>query len=335
LVKHHLLMSITAQRRDISDPEVIKKFAGIVRDEAHLDHLYCLTVADMRATNESLWNSWKANLLEELYFNTKRAFLRGLEKPVDLRAKIRENQQQAIELLNVLSVDEEKLQVLWSNFKADYFLRYSPVQIAWHCRHILDHDTSKPLVLISPIPYRGGTEVFIYTKASANLFANTAALLNSKRLSIHDAKIITSKTGYAANTFVVLDQRGKTINDDARAAEIAQSLALKLDKPVSIVIKSQPISERLKQFKIPTQVSFIESNNKNRTLIEIVALDRPGLLSSFAQVLQSHKIQIHTAKITTFGEKAEDVFTVSNANGEALSEDQQSQLNEGLSGDLK
>jgi len=294
----------------------------------------------MRATNESLWNSWKANLLEELYFNTKRAFRRGLEKPVDLRAKIRENQQKAIEVLNEVVVEgivieEEKIKALWNNFKADYFLRYSPEQIAWHSRHILKHNTSKPLVLISPIPYRGGTEVFIYTKARANLFANTVALLNSKKLSVHDAKIITTKTAYAANTFVVLDQRGKVINDNGRTSEIAKSLALQLGKPASITVKSQPISKRLKQFKIPTIVSFIESNNKNRTLIEIVALDRPGLLSNFAQVFQSHKIKIHTAKITTFGEKAEDVFTVSNANGEALNEDEQHQLNEKLSGDLK
>ncbi|XQW86171.1 [protein-PII] uridylyltransferase [Thalassotalea piscium] len=223
LVKYHLLMSVTAQRRDIADPDVIKNFASIVRDEAHLDYLYCLTVADMRATNEFIWNSWKSNLLQELYYTTKRAFRRGLEKPVDLRAKIRENQDQA-KLLLADKIEVDKISTLWRGFKADYFLRYSPEQIAWHSEHIIQHDKSKPMVLISPKAYRGGTEVFVYTKDNAKIFATIVTLLGSKSLSIHDAKIITSKGRYTANTFVILDQQGHAINDSHRALDIAQSL---------------------------------------------------------------------------------------------------------------
>ncbi|WP_274050476.1 [protein-PII] uridylyltransferase [Thalassomonas haliotis] len=334
LVKHHLLMSVTAQRRDISDPDVIRQFGEIVRDEAHLDYLYCLTVADMRATNESLWNSWKANLLEELYFNTKRAFRRGLEKPVDLRAKIRENQDMAMTLLAEQHLDNEILQKLWREFKADYFLRYSPAQIAWHSRNIIGHDKRKPLVLISTTPYRGGTEVFIYTKGRSGIFATTVALLSGKKLSIHDAKIITSKTGYTLNTFVVLDSHGKAINDSYRAQETAAALARKLSQQSLSDVTLQPISKRLKQFKLPTQVSFIDNNTKRTTLVEIVALDRPGLLASIAQVFQDCKIKIHSAKITTFGEKAEDVFTVSNSDNIALTEAEQAELTSRLCDDI-
>jgi [protein-PII] uridylyltransferase len=334
LVKHHLLMSITAQRRDISDQDVIAQFGGIVRDEAHLDYLYCLTVADMRATNESLWNSWKANLLEELYFTTKRAFRRGLEKPVDLRAQIRENQREAIELLGNGEVNNEDLQTLWSDFKADYFLRYSPKQIAWHCAHITQHDSSRPLVLISPKPYRGGTEVFVYTKQKANIFASTVALLGSKKLSIHDAKIITSKSGFTLNTFVVLDKRGKPVVDVYRSKEISRALSKILKQDKLVAIKTQPISKRFKQVNIPTRVSFIESKTKNTTLLEIVAVDRPGLLASFALVFKDDKINIHSAKITTFGERAEDVFTVSNSEHTALSQQQQQALNDKLCADI-
>jgi len=330
LVEQHLTMSVTAQRRDISDPEVIQKFGEIVRDEAHLDYLYCLTVADMRATNESLWNSWKANLLQELYFNTKRAFRRGLEKPVDLRAKIRENQQQAIELLSVETLEQTDVLTLWKEFKADYFLRYSPAQISWHTKHILQHDRTIPLVLISSESYRGGTEVFIFTKERAHIFANSVTLLGNKKLSIHDAKIITSKTGYTVNTFVVLDQRHKPIDDKFRANEIAKNLVKALSKDKLSSVSFKPVSKRLKSFNVPTQVEFIKTNKKGSTLIEIVAMDRPSLLASFAQVFQNLQINIHSAKITTFGERAEDVFTITNANNEALSEQEKIQLEEQL-----
>ncbi|MEW6990969.1 [protein-PII] uridylyltransferase [Colwelliaceae bacterium 6441] len=322
LVKQHLLMSVTAQRRDISDPEVIKRFANIVRDEAHLDYLYCLTVADMRATNESLWNSWKENLLEELYYSTKRAFRSGLEKPVDLRSKIRENQQQAMSLLVDVNFDQNDINALWSEFKADYFLRYAPEQIVWHCQHILTHDKNEPLVLISPTPYRGGTEVFVYTKDKPNIFANIVSLLRSKCFSIHDAKIISTKTGFTANTFVILNQQGKAIDDSYRALEVAQSLTniLKQKNPQ---IKMKPLAKRLEQFHIPTQVSFVETKTNRSTLIEIVALDYPGLLAEFANIFQECKLHIHSAKITTFGEKVEDVFIVSNHEEKALTAQEQ------------
>jgi len=325
LVKHHLLMSVTAQRRDISDPDVIKRFAEIVRDEAHLDYLYCLTVADMRATNESLWNSWKANLLEELYFNTKRAFRRGLEKPVDLRAKIRENQAQALEIINSETTEAEQLSTLWREFKADYFLRYTPQQIAWHSTNILKHNKEMPLVLISPKPYRGGTEVFVYTKEKTNIFFNIVSLLGSKRLSIHDAKVTTTKDGYTVNTFIVLDKKGKAINESYRALAISQALIASLSGSYR-AIKARPLAKKLKQFKVPTQVDFIESSSKNRTMLEIVALDHPGILANIAQIFQKCKLHIHSAKITTFGEKVEDVFTVSNADNLALNESERKKL---------
>ena len=335
LVKHHLLMSVTAQRRDISDERVIQTFGEIVRDEAHLDFLYCLTVADMRATNESLWNGWKANLLEELYFNTKQAFRRGLEKPVDLRSKIRENKRLAIELLTAVDIEKSEVSALWHDFKSDYFLRYTPEQISWHGQNILSHKNDSPLVIISPIPYRGGTQVFIYTKVHNAIFASTVALLTTKKLSIHDAKIITSKSGYTLNTFVVLDQRGKAIKDIERTAEIAHSITKTLTEKTLTEktltqIKIQPISKRLKHFKTPTRVSFIKINGKRGSLLEIVSADRPGLLAIISQIFRDKNINIHSAKITTFGEKIEDVFTISNSNNQALTTDEQAELSKTL-----
>ncbi|WP_246028888.1 [protein-PII] uridylyltransferase [Litorilituus sediminis] len=326
LVDNHLLMSITAQRRDISDENVIRTFGEIVRDEAHLNYLYCLTVADMRATNESLWNGWKANLLEDLYFNTLRAFRHGLEKPVEIRSKIRENQQQAFELLTQAGIEEQVIKSLWAEFKVDYFLRYSPEQIARHNQHIINHNREKPLVLISPEPYRGGTEVFIFTKEKVNTFASTVSLLGTKKLSIHDAKIITTKTGYTVNTFIVLDSRGKTLKESYRIDEICQALTQRLSQDNVCDIPLRVPTKHIKEFKVPMQVNFIKLHAKNRTMIEIIALDRPGLLASIGQVFQQEKVNIHSAKITTFGEKADDVFTISTLENKALNEQEKQAL---------
>ncbi|SET33489.1 [protein-PII] uridylyltransferase [Thalassotalea agarivorans] len=334
LVEQHLTMSITAQRRDISDEQVIKEFADIVSDEQRLDLLYCLTVADMRATNESLWNSWKANLLEELYYSTKQAFRRGLEKPVDLSEKINENKEQAQTLLVDFKVDSDAVELLWQEFKEDYFLRYSPEQIAWHTRHILNHDRSKPLVLISPKPYRGGTEVFVFTKEKENIFANTVMTLGSKRLSIHDAKIITSKTGFTVNTFVILDQRNKPIDDNYRALEIANALTECLSRDKAVSQRSSAMPKHLKPFNVKTRTTFIDKPEASQTMLEIVALDHPGLLAGFASVFQRCNIHIHSAKITTFGEKAEDMFMISNAQNQPLSEHEKQELTELLSNDV-
>jgi [protein-PII] uridylyltransferase len=318
LVEHHLLMSVTAQRRDINDENVIQTFGEIVRDEAHLNYLYCLTVADMRGTNESLWNNWKANLLEELYFNTLSAFRHGLEKPVETRSKIRENQQQALTLLSENNIDEQSIKALWNEFRVDYFLRYSPEQIARQCQYILEHDREKPLVLISSVPYRGGTEVFIFTKEKINTFANTVAFLVTKKLSIHDAKIISTKTGYTVNTFVVLDSRNKPLRERFYTKEMSQDLVDRLEKDDICELPEPKIARHMKKFKVPLRVNFIKIHSKNRTMVEIIALDRPGLLSNIAQVFQQAQINIHSAKITTFGEKADDVFTISSADNDAL-----------------
>lgn len=326
LVEHHLLMSVTAQRRDINDENVIRTFGEIVRDEAHLNYLYCLTVADMRGTNESLWNNWKANLLEELYFNTLSAFRHGLEKPVEVRSKIRENQQQALTLLNENNVDEQSIKALWREFRIDYFLRYSPEQIARQCQNIIEHDREKPLVLISPVPYRGGTEVFIFTKEKNNTFANTVSFLVTKKLSIHDAKIITTKTGYTVNTFVVLDSRNKPLRERFYTKEMSQTLVDRLQQVDICDLPEPKLARHMKKFKVPLRVNFIKIHAKNRTMIEIIALDRPGLLSNISQVFLEARVNIHSAKITTFGEKADDVFTISTEEDDALTKEEQEAL---------
>lgn len=334
LVESHLLMSVTAQRRDISDENVIRTFGEIVRDEAHLDYLYCLTVADMRATNESLWNSWKANLLQDLYFNTLRAFRRGLSKQVETRSKIRENQQQALDILAETDIDQNDFIELWREFRVDYFLRYSPEQIARHCQRIIGHDRNEPLVIVNTKPYRGGTEVFVFAKEKLNTFASTVDLLGTKKLSIHDAKIISTKTGYTVNTFIVLDARGKALKENYQTQAIAEALSVKLKQDDFCDIPLQPIRREVKQFQFPLKVSFIKIKAKSKTMIEIITLDRPRVLANIAQVFQQLKINIHSAKITTFGEKADDVFTISTSENTALNDEEKQILEDKLTQEL-
>lgn len=331
LVRQHLLMSVTAQRRDIYDPDVISEFAGLVRDELRLDFLYALTVADICATNDHLWNDWKGSLLRELYFATQKALRRGLENPPDLRLRIRENQRQARQILTQLDTSEAQIKSLWSRFTANYFLRHTPEQIAWHSRHIIAHGNSqRPLVQISQQPGRGGSELFIYCPDSPNLFGRVAAALDQKNLNIHDAQIMTSKDGYALDTFIVLEPDGQPVSGD-RLSDLCQRLSEVLVRSAAPRIRIRPPSRRHREFTVTTQVNFLRPRQPTkRTLMELVALDTPGLLARVGNVFSQLKLNLHAAKITTIGERVEDFFSLTNQHNRPLNEQEQSLLREKL-----
>jgi [protein-PII] uridylyltransferase len=331
LVKNHLLFSVTAQRRDIYDPDVITEFARVVRDEEHLGYLYCLTVADICATNDSLWNDWKGTLLKELFFATQRALRQGLENPPDMRLRIRENQRQAMLILKIQGYDEPNVNQLWSQFKADYFLRHSSEQIAWHTRHILDHaDNEKPLVVFGNHKTRGGSEIFLYCRDMPNLFATVAAILDHKNLDIHDAQIMSSKENYVMDTFVVMEPNGEPVVTD-RVPMIIQSLEQALTRPGYSLPPSRPLSRRHRQFNVPTQVTYLPVKGDHKhSLIELVALDSPGVLARIGSVFQACEFEVHAAKITTIGERVEDFFSLSRLDGSPLTDADKKMLEEKL-----
>ena len=229
LVKHHLAMSTVAQRRDISDPDVVVEFADLVRDSDHLNYLYCLTVADIGATNKSLWNSWKDSLLKDLYFSTQRTLARGKEKPIDIRARVREHQAKAKKELFKIGFVENQIDKLWQTFNADYFLRHDPAQVIWHTEAILNHDVDEPLVLLSKKMSRGGTEVFIYCENRPRLFASVMAVMDNKNVTVNDANIMTSKNNYALDTFIVLEQNGKTLTSASRIQSLQKAIIKSLN----------------------------------------------------------------------------------------------------------
>ncbi|MEZ8101549.1 bifunctional uridylyltransferase/uridylyl-removing protein GlnD [Vibrio bivalvicida] len=330
LVRHHLLMSVTAQRRDIYDPEVITEFAKQVRDEEYLEYLVCLTVADICATNPELWNSWKRTLLAELYYSTQRALRRGLENPVDVRERIRHNQHLASALLRKEGFNSREIEVLWQRFKADYFLRHTHKQIAWHCAHLLRHqDHSQPLILISKKATRGGTEVFVYSKDQHALFASVVAELDRRNFNVHDAQVMTSKDGYVLDTFMVLDQNGDVV-DESRHKAVIKHLAHVLEDGRPTKIKTRRVPRNLQHFKVNTKVDFLPTKSKKRTLLEFVALDTPGLLATVGATFADSGVHLHAAKITTIGERAEDLFIITSENGGKLSEEQQQELRDKL-----
>ncbi|MBY8270989.1 bifunctional uridylyltransferase/uridylyl-removing protein GlnD [Vibrio fluvialis] len=330
LVQNHLLMSVTAQRRDIYDPDVIIEFANKVRDEEYLEYLVCLTVADICATNPELWNSWKRTLLAELFYSTQRALRRGLENPVDVRDRIRHNQQMSSALLRKEGFSSREIDLLWQRFKADYFLRHTHKQIAWHCTHLLRHDDpTQPLVMVSKKATRGGTEIFVYTKDQPALFATVVAELDRRNLNVHDAQIMTSKDGYVLDTFMVLDQNGQAI-EESRHKALSKHLVHVLEDGRPTKIKTRRLPRNLQHFKVKTQVDFLPTKSKKRTLMEFVALDTPGLLATVGATFAELHLDLHAAKITTIGERAEDLFILTGAHGARLSEEEELALRERL-----
>ena len=322
LVKNHLILSITAQKKDISDPDIIHDFARRVGDQAHLDYLYVLTVADVRGTNPKLWNAWKARLFEEFYERTKRALRRGLETPVDQEELIRETQEQA--RAKMPDVPADLISQVWAQWTEAYFLRYTPEEIAWQTALLADRHPrdDAPLVAIRQLTDRGGTAVFTYAPRLLRSFARTTAVLDQMGLNVVDARLITSANGFSLETYVVLEDNGAVIADAARIREIEQGLWRNLRQPEdSPATVTRRAPRQVRMFSTPTQVNFSIDNRNGRTILELIAADRPGLLSEVGKVFRTERVAINGAKIMTVGERAEDVFYITDAEGGLLQEE--------------
>jgi [protein-PII] uridylyltransferase len=333
LVRNHLLFSMTAQKKDISDPKVIQDFARRVGDQTHLDYLYLLTVADVRGTNPKLWNSWKSSLFHDFYERTRRALRRGLEAPLDQDELVAETRSAAMELLARREVLPERALQVWSRFNDLYFLRYTPAEVAWHTALLAETepDDISLIVAVRTEVERGGNAVMTAGPHRQQNFARTTALLDQMGLNIVDARITPLQGGLGLDTYLVLEDNGQPIADRQRAQQIEAQLRRVLQDPdeaLPVVTRRAP--RQVRMFATPTQIGFSEDPLQPRTVLEIIAGDRPGLLSEIGKVFLAEQIDVITAKIMTIGERAEDVFYVTDGGGRPLGEDARRRLQERL-----
>lgn len=324
LIQHHLLMSSTAQRQDIYDPSTVEQFAAQVQHQHYLDHLYLLTVADICATNPSLWNSWKDSLLKELYQST-RIFLGKHDKNLDKKAIIEEKKETALELLDEQLTTTAQTTALWQQFTDSYFLRETPANIAWHTQAILEHSAdSKPLILVKQHQSQGATEIVIYAPTQANVFAITTMVLANNHLDILEAKIVAMKNHYCLASYIVLDENQHAITQTERLDYIVRNLRKYHTEHAKLPrLVAQRIPRRLRHFSQPTQVHFSHDPKQQYTLLEVISPDRPGLLARIAKALMETNLHLHSAKIITLGDKVDDLFCITQENGRLLTDQTQ------------
>ena len=319
LVRHHLLMSSTAQKEDISDPNVILRFIDKVGDQEHLDNLYLLTVADIRGTSPTVWNAWKGKLLEELYVTATHALRLGKGEPIRIEDRIKDSKNEAKKFIDTKLTSIENANEYWSSLSNDYFLRYSAKELAWHVNAIAEtRAIDLPLVSIRRDSDLDASVFLIYAAESDLLLSTVTGAFEVLDLNITDARIHNTLSGFAIYSFVVLGTQ--RYNQTENLSELQNELRrLVLNPKIERKPKITRLSRTMKQFPIETEVSF-DSTYSNHTVMEIIAQDQPGLLHRVARCLWSCKVKLVTAKIATFGERAEDVFFITDRDGRPVND---------------
>jgi len=311
LVEHHLTMSQVAQKQDMSDPDVILQFAAGVKDERHLTALYLLTVADIRGTSPKVWNAWKGKLLEDLYRMTLRVL--GGEAPSADR-ELKNTQQEAIKALRLYGLPADAHEQFWRQLDVAYFLRLEASDIAWQTRSFYDKiDSTVPLVKCRLAPIGEGVQVAVYTPDRADLFARICSYFDEKNFSILDAKIHTTKSNYALDAFLIsAPVFAKNYRDIINLIEHELAHVLLSDAPLPAPTRGR-LSRLSRTFPINPSVDLRPDERGQYYLLSVSANDRTGLLYTISNVLTKYKINLHTAKVMTLGERVEDVFLVDGA----------------------
>jgi len=311
LVEHHLTMSVVAQKQDLSDPDVIDAFARLVKDERHLTALYLLTVCDIRGTSPKVWNAWKGKLLEDLYRMTLRV-LGGEPQSADRELKNR--QKGALATLRLYGLAADAHLALWKQLDVAYFLRHDASDIAWQTRALYDRTSSdKPVVKCRLAPIGEGLQVVVYVADQPDLFARICSYFDRKNFSILDAKIHTTRHGYALDTFLVTEQSfAKSYRDIISLIEHELGALLVSQEALPAPAKGR-LSRLSRNFPVQPTVDLRPDERGQHYLLTVAANYRNGLLYTIANVLAKYKVNLHTAKIMTLGERVEDVFLIDGA----------------------
>jgi [protein-PII] uridylyltransferase len=312
LVKHHLTMSYLAQKEDLSDPEVIRGFARLMGTPRRLNALYLLTVADIRGTSPKVWNAWKGKLLEDLYRLTLRA-LGGAQPNAD--AEIESRKVEARQMLALHSALPGTEETLWKTLEVSYFARHDAGDIAWHARSLWRHvQTTEPIVRARPSSVGEGLQVLVYSPDQPDLFARICGYFDNAGFSIQDAKIHTTRAGYALDTFQV----SSTLVEEDGEVDYRSLISLVETQAAAALAASGPlpeprrgrVSRRVRSFPVIPRVALNPDERAQRWLLTVSASDRSGLLYAVARVLAAHRINLQLAKVTTLGERVEDTFLV-------------------------
>jgi [protein-PII] uridylyltransferase len=312
LVEKHLYMSAIAQKQDLSDSAVIQAFAGQVGDDRHLVALYLLTVADIRGTSPKVWNAWKSRLLETLFREARRLLQGG---NVLSRDGVQVCQEQALIDLATQAIPAGAEKKFWSKLDDTYFLRHDAEEVAWHTRLLNYRFTTPDCIVKARLgELDEGIQVLVYTADEKMLFARICSFFESVRFSIVEAKIYTTRHAYALDSFLIMDPLGEVENyRDVMSFVEHELAALIQDKQPLPPLTRGRISRQLRSFPITPTVELRPDERGNMFYLNIVAGDRPGLLSRVARVLVDYGINLHNAKINTLGERAEDTFLVTGA----------------------
>jgi [protein-PII] uridylyltransferase len=331
LVRWHLLMSVTAQRQDIADPEVVHRFAVQVGEWGRLDALYLLTIADIAGTSPKLWNSWKDRLLADLYVSARYVLRRDLERPARAEVRVREARECTLALLAGRGFDAVRAGKALDAFPDTALLRQRPESLAWQVAVILESPGAQTVVAVRPPDVRGGTEVFVRTPDRDGVFAAVAAALDRLRLDVVAARVMTSRDGHVLDTFTVLEAGAQTPVSTERAAESREALLRVLG---AATLRTQParrnLTRRLRHFQRPPRIDFRVGEGRALTRLALVCSDRPGLLVSIAQAFLDAGVRVHDARIATFGDQVEDFFELSDRHDAPLDASLQTALREAL-----
>ena len=317
LVRRHLLMSVTAQKQDITDPDVIHRFASEVADRQRLDHLYLLTCADIAGTSPKLWNAWKDRLLADLHSATRFALRRGLEHPVAADERIEENRAAARALLAADGRDDAAIDAVFARMPRENFLRSRPDQIAWQAGALAGAPAGATAARARLLRGRGGGfEVFVHTPDRDGLFAAIVITLDRLGLAIQQARALDGPDRTIFDTFQVLPADP---SNPPTVEQIEDHLQRALAGDLHRVLPSRRTQPRhLKHFRIASRINLDTAADGQRTRMSLICTDRPGLLADVAHVLRQQRVRVHDARIATFGERAEDVFLIASADDIAL-----------------
>ena len=313
LVREHLTMSLVAQKQDLSDPDVIRRFADIVKTEERLNGLFLLTVCDIRATGPKVWTRWKSQLLQDLYWQTLPLVRQG--GAPDRESLLLQRQKDAAQMILQAGVASEQIEAIWKTLTLQYYLRHTAESIAWQTISLARvFPTESPFVATRVLPQGAGIEILVYTPDRSGLFASILGFLQKKRFSVLDARIYTTLDHKAFDTFVVSDNGSRNIDD--LAANLVGELTDWLENPKELP-KSKPgkLSRRSRHFPLQPLVNIEADESRRNYLLSVTCMDRIGLLFDIATILNKYHVNLQTAKIMTMGERVEDVFLI---DGEAL-----------------